>query len=199
MEFDDLQKAWQAQNPAAHVTIRADLLLKEVRRNQRQFWATIFWRDVREVSASAILAAWFVYEGWRDHAWSYYLCALICAGVGVYIIVDRITQRKAQAAPSDPLKNCIEASLAEVNHQIWLLKNVFWWYLLPLLVASAISMWDKNSHRHHFDTAAAVGTMLTTLLVAWFFRWVYRLNQAAVQKTLEPRREELEALLASLR
>ena len=198
MEFDDLQRAWQAQNPAAHITIKADLLLKEVRRNQRQFWATIFWRDVREVGAAVLLTVWFLYEAVRDHAWSYGLCALLCAGVGVYIIVDRLAQKKTQPSFNGTLKGCIEASLAQVNHQIWLLKNVFWWYLLPLLVASAISMWTKESHRAHFDHAAAVGVLITVVLIAWFFRWVYRLNQSAVTKTLQPRQEELKALLASL-
>jgi len=118
--------------------------------------------------------------------------------VGVYIIVDRLAQKKTQPAFNGTLKGCIEASLAQVNHQIWLLKNIFWWYLLPLLVASAISMWTKESHRPHFDHAAAVGVLMSVVLIAWFFRWVYRLNQSAVTKTLQPRREELEALLASL-
>jgi len=43
-----------------------------------------------------------------------------------------------------------------------------------------------------------VGVLMSVVLIAWFFRWVYRLNQSAVTKTLQPRREELEALLASL-
>jgi len=199
MEFDDLQRAWQAQNPAAQVTIKADLLLKEVRRNERSFWSTIFWRDVREVSAAVFLTAWWSYDGWRHHAWPYFLCALICAGVGVFMLVDRAAQKKTQPTFNGTLKSCLDASLAQVTHQIWLLKNVFWWYLLPLLVASAISMSYENLHMRHFDKGAAVGAMLAALLVACFFRWVYRLNQAAVARRLDPRREELEALLASLR
>ena len=30
----------------------------------------------------------------------------------------------------------MESSLAQVEHQIWLLRNVFWWYLLPLALAT---------------------------------------------------------------
>jgi Na+/proline symporter len=198
MEFDDLQRAWQAQNPAAQVTIKAELLLKEVRRNQRQFWATIFWRDVREVGVALLLALYFLYHGWTHHNWTDYLNTMACLGIGLFMVVDRRLQRKKKPIANDALKHCLEVSLAEVNHQIWLLKNVFWWYLLPLLVASAISMCQENLHMRHFDRGTAVGAMLAALIVAWFFRFVYRLNQRAVRKSLEPRREELKALLASL-
>ena len=52
MNFEELQEAWQSQDTSAKVTIRADALLKEVRRKQRQFRATIFWRDVRELGVA---------------------------------------------------------------------------------------------------------------------------------------------------
>src|ERR1700683_2105720 len=189
MEFDDLQRAWQAQNPAAPVTMKAELLLKEIRRNQRQFWATIFWRDVREVSVAFLLALYFLYHGWTHHHWTDYLNTVACLGIGMFMVVDRRLRRKKKPVANDALKHCLEVSLAEVNHQIWLLKNVFWWYLLPLLVASAISMCQEYLHMRHFDQGSAVGAMLAALLVAWFFRFVYRLNQRAVRKSLEPRRE----------
>ena len=59
MNFEDLQKAWQSQDAGAKVTINADVLLKEVRRNQRHFRATIFWRDVREVGVAFLLTLLF--------------------------------------------------------------------------------------------------------------------------------------------
>jgi len=49
MEPDKYQQAWQARTSQVRVTIDADLLLKEVQRNQRDFRATIFRRDVVEV------------------------------------------------------------------------------------------------------------------------------------------------------
>ena len=59
MNFEALQKTWQSQDASAKVTINADVLLKEVRRNQRHFWATIFWRDVREVGVAFLLTLFF--------------------------------------------------------------------------------------------------------------------------------------------
>jgi hypothetical protein len=199
MEFDDLQKAWQDQKMPARVTINTDALLREVRRNELNLLTTLIWRDVREISAALLLVVWYSYKALRDHAWPDYLCAALCASVGLFILVDRLLRRNTRPTFSGTLKSCLESSLAEVNHQIWLLRNVFWWYLLPLLIASAISIIDRNAHLRHFNQSTAISAMVSTLLVAWFFRWVYRLNQAAIAKTLEPRRRELEALMASLK
>lgn len=194
MNFEDLQKGWQSQNASAKVTINTDLLMKEVRRNQRQFRATIFWLDVREVGVAFLLTWYFTQRGLRTNAWTDCLVGLACFGVGAFMVVDRLLQRRKQAVADNSLVACIETSLQQVNHQIWLLKNIFWWYLLPLSaalgVSVAVSSWHSRNH-----TSQLVGWCvyaLICILLDWF---LYRLNQAAVKKSLEPRKRELEVLL----
>jgi CubicO group peptidase (beta-lactamase class C family) len=201
MNFEDLQKAWQSQNAGGRVTINADLLMKEVRRNQRHFWRTIFWRDVREVGASILTTVCFLYSGIHSHSWSLYLMSFCCFFVGAFFLVDRRVQRRKQTTANDPLKACIEASLNEVNHQIWLLKNIFWWYLLPFIIgfgAFFAWMFGQMSWARRADGLAAmiVTGVVVTITFAFSFRFVYRINQRAVTKQLTPRRQELEALLA---
>jgi hypothetical protein len=198
MNFDELQKTWQSQDPGAKVTVNADALLNEVRRNQQHFRATIFWRDVREAGMAAVLAWLFLYWGIRDRDWSMYLLSFACLGVGAFMLVDRWLQHGKRPITNDPLRTCIEASLLQVNHQIWLLKNVFWWYLLPLAaaigVSTGVSIWQ--SRHAGFVVLTGWGVfILAGVLVYW---GIYRLNQFAVRKSLEPRRQELESLLAGL-
>jgi Na+/proline symporter len=197
MNFEDLQKAWQSQETGAKVTINADVLLKVVRRNQRQFWATIFWRDVREVGVAVLLTLFFLYHGARHHDWTDYLLAFACFGVGGFFVVDRLLQRRMQPAAKDSLKACIGNSLHQVSHQIWLLKNVFWWYLLPLAAALEISFCASAWHARHDAVTAVSDFVIPTLLMALVYWGIYRLNQYAVRKDLEPRRQELETLLAA--
>jgi hypothetical protein len=45
--------------------------------------------------------------------------------------------RAARQRPS--LRSSIERSLAQVEHQIWLLRNIFWWYLMP--PGAAMTIW----------------------------------------------------------
>ncbi len=199
MNFEVLQKAWQSQDASAKMTIDADVLLKEVRHNQQHFRATIFWRDVREVGVAAIMACLFLHWAIRDREWSLYLLSLGCFGVGLFMLVDRWLQRKKQPVTNDPLRSCIEASLLQVNHQIRLLKNVLWWYLLPVMVGLAAVIGSQTWAIR--DGGARVFIFMTgcTLFCGLVFWGVYWLNQFTVRKGLEPRRQELETLLASLK
>jgi hypothetical protein len=198
MNFEELQKAWQSQNPGATVTINTDLLLKEVRRNQHHFWMTIFWRDAREVGVAAFLTWLFLHWAIRDREWSLYLLSFSCFGVGLFMLVDRWLQRRKRPVTNDPLRSCIEASLLQVNHQIWLLKNVFWWYLLPLAAAIGISICAGIWRTRQAGFSVMKGWVVFVMFGVLIYWGVYWLNQFAVKKYLEPRRQELESLLSGL-
>lgn len=195
MNFEDMQRSWQSQAAGTQITINSDLLLKEVRRNQQQFRATIFLRDVREVGIAFLVIPVFLYGAIRWHDWTYYLVALGCLFVGLFIVVDRLKQRRKRPTANETVKACAETSLAEVSHQIWLLKNVAWWYLLPIAVPLGINVsrfiLDAPQHRLVFWGGYAVFCIL-------LFWAIYHLNQFAVRRGLEPRRRELETLVSSL-
>jgi hypothetical protein len=199
MNFEDFQKSWQSQNAGAKVTIDADVLLKEVRRNQQQFWATIFCRDVREVGVCALMTVFFLTWGILWHWWSLDLLAFCCLEVGVFFVVDRRVQRRKQPVKNETLQSCIENSLFQVNHQIWLLKNIFWWYLLPILIGVGAVAGSVVWNQRDEGLAAMIGAGTVYVVVYGLVYWgVYWLNQFAVRKDLEPRRCELESLLANL-
>lgn len=198
MNLEDFQKSWQSQDAQSRISINADVLLNEVRRNQQQFWATIFWRDVREVGVAFLLTLFFSYHGLRHHDWTDFLVGFACFGVGAFMVIDRLLQRKKQPAQNDSIKACVQSSLHQVNHQIWLLKNILWNYLLPLAAALEISICVSAWHSRNNLIVALFGFVAPTLIVALLYWGIYRLNQFAVHKSLEPRRHELESLLASL-
>ena len=93
MNFEDFQKSWQSQDAAKKISINADVLLNEVRRNQQQFRTTIFLRDFREVGVAAVLIPVFIYMGWQLNNWTNYLIAAACFLVGAYILFDRWRRR----------------------------------------------------------------------------------------------------------
>ena len=203
MNFEDLQKAWQCQHASAKVTINAnaDVMLKEVRRNQQLWGAINFWGAVLEIGGEFLMALLFLYHGLR-HAdwtpfrlpnWDFLLLAFACAGVGTFRLVHRIVQCRRQTSANDPLKACIEASLNEVNDDIWLQRNAFWWCWLPFPTALAVSLGRASLLFH--DPKFLVFLVLFVIPLGW---WGYRLSQLTVRKVLEPRRQELETLLSSL-
>jgi hypothetical protein len=198
MTFNELQKTWQKDAGISKLTIDPDLLLQEIKRNKEHFESTVFWRDVREVGVSFVLAVFFLYQGAKLNLWSLYLPALACIFVGVFMIVDRVIQRGKLPKPSDSLAGCIKISLAHVEHQIWLLRNVFWWYLLPFAIGISL-FWGHGGWKARSGNPIGlifIGGCFVGLII--LCTGVYYLNQYAVRKELVPRKQELESLLKNL-
>lgn len=197
MNFDELQQAWQSQGAGRRITINADLLLREVRRNQRSFDRAVFWRDVREIVLPISIPA-VLYWGVNKPVWDVYLWLLAWMWVSGFLLVDRWRHRKRQPVSSDPLQGCIERSLGKVDQQIWLLKNVAWISLLPYGIAMAgttVSLASKVRTHWIFILFGFGGYTAFYALVWWR---IYRLNQKVVRKFLEPRRQELEIIRLNL-
>lgn len=206
MTFNELQKNyWQKDAAAAKLTIDSDMLIREVKRNKGAFEASVFWRDFREVAVAVIMVGVFLHAAAKakDNMWvagALVIVAISMLYVAAFFLVDRRLQRKKDPRHTDPLLACIESSLMQVNHQIWLLKNVFWWYLLPPGIGIALFFFVVNWQLYKVLPAKFVllGCLLSTLFVVLVFWGVYWLNQYAVRKGLIPRREELEAMLKNL-
>ncbi len=198
MNDDDIQKAWQSQGGEPKLTLSADLLLHEVQRNKTSFDSMLFWRDVREIAIAILMTGLFLYWGLAEGEWWLLPVAGACLWVGGFMLVDRRRQRSREPLATDPLQTCVEASLRQVDHQIWLLKNVAWWYLL--LPGIGIGIWVGYlawlTRSGPAWLSLAIGGCI--VLLGLLFWGVYRLNQYAVTKTLAPRRQELQNLLSNL-
>ena len=198
MSFDELQQKWQSQDHGTLINFDAGLLLNEVRDKQRALQAAVFRRDCVEIGVGLLLASFLGYRAIFRSEWEWAAGVLGCLFVVTFMIVDRWIQRQRRPACDSSLNSFIGHSLAQVNHQIWLLRNIFWWYLAPLgiglLAFFASVSWKHPDFGLNQKIVLAVAS-LVCLLVSW---GVYCLNQIAVKRSFIPRREELETLLASL-
>ena len=199
MDPDKYQQAWKADAARMHVTIDADLLSNEVQRSHRDFQSTIFWRDIREAGTSLLLIPiWLAMGIPLSLPWTWYLTVPALIWVAGFILVDRRRHPQRPSEPGEPLLYYVKESLTQVEHQIWLLRNVFWWYLLPFAISIMAFFlhvaWRSSSVWWEFALFAGVlGLFLLVLYGA-----TYRLNQRAVREQLEPRRQDLLKLVASL-
>lgn len=199
MTFDELQKTWQSQESSFSLSIDSDMLLREIKRNKKHFESAIFWRDVREGGGSILMSVVFLYFGLKMNLWPLFVVALLVLGVGVFVIVDRIVQKRKRPEPAGTLMGCIESSLAQVVHQIWLLKNVLWWYLLPLGGAIAFFVVYVAWMIRGLPGMGLIFLFAYSVLCILLYWGIYHLNQWAVRKKLNPRKQELEQLLNSLK
>lgn len=198
MSFDELQNAWQSQPAAPRIVVNNEQLLKDVQRGQRALDWGLFRRDAIEIGVGFFLTVFFWYAGTRRGGIPFIACSLGCLFVSTFLLIDRIIQRRRRQSPDATLQAFIEGSLAQANHQIWLLKNIFWWYILPpgigIVLVICSMAWELRDVGI-YGLALVAAYALLCLLVCW---GVYLLNQRAVKKSFEPRRQELESLLANL-
>ncbi|MCW5549657.1 MAG: hypothetical protein KIT44_11905 [Opitutaceae bacterium] len=193
MKWHELENLWQTQ-PAAPAAASWDEAAFETQR--RRFARGLARRDWLETAAGLFVAAMFSLPPLLAGAaaWPAWIAVALVLGVTAVFVRERRRARRAAPAPEAPLRLRLEAEIAELEHQRRLLRNVAWWYLLPLLLAIALLVWAVH---------LAVPGQLTTAMI-WRLVWfgaimagvaavTLWLNHQAVRRTIEPRLRELQA------
>ncbi len=191
MNFEESKEHWKASHNQPPDTMPFARQLERVRLDARTFNRTIVWRDAREIAAAVLVATIFVWIGQSAPALttaSAYLIAIASLGVALFLVIDRTTQRRKLAAlPDTPLAE-IHRALAQVEHQILLLRRVIWWYLLPLAVPVflfAVAVGVESPMPWPVPAVLLGGCTLIA------FAGIWKLNTWVVKKDLAPRRESL--------
>ena len=200
MNIDRVRDDWNTQATQTSVTIEADRLLEEVQRKQRLFTAIIFWRDVREVGVALVLVPVWIYLGIRfSHPWTWYLTVPALLWVAGFMLLDRIAHKRQPAEMGASVREGLATSLAQVEHQIWLLRNVVWWYLAPIAFSMLAYFAQVSWKERSGGWGISVAFVLVVALGAAVLGVIYWVNREAVRSYLEPRRQEIAVLLASLK
>ena len=150
-------------------------------------------------TALVLIPVWIIIGISTPQPWTWYLMIPGLLAVTAFLILDRRRERRRAPEPAGPLRAYLVASLAAIDHQIVLLRNIFWWYLLPMGLPATIWLghlaWEMRFWG--WETVVFMGIMLA--IGGSVFGWIYWLNQRAVQCDLIPRRQELDAILENLR
>lgn len=198
MNLEDVQWQWQSHKHGSLASIDTEGIFAELRRKQTAMEIALLRRDYVEVGVGLLMAAFCAFGAihWEQRMWL--VTSLCCLFVAMFLGVDRVIQRRRRPEYDAPLLLCLEGSLDAVRHQIWLLRNVMWWYLLPLaigIVAFVASLQENQPARGVAENVGLIATIMACMLV---FMGVYRANQRAVEQVLIPRWQELQKLKSSL-
>ncbi|WP_428387872.1 hypothetical protein [Mucisphaera sp.] len=201
MVTDPLQEAWRVHGEEIRVAADTEVLLRELRRNQRYLDAVLRARDYGEVRVGLLLIpVWFALTLWLEEPlWTWYLAVPGFIWLVVFMLVFRFRYGKLRSGPEDSLIESVRESVRQIDDQVWLLRHVWWWYLLPLLIPMLV--WTLHLGWALSSDGVLESVVMTAILVVFLVGldvFVYRVNQSAVRHELEPRRKELLALLASL-
>lgn len=117
--------------------------------------------------------------------------------VGFFFIFDRLKQRRERST-EDSLQSTIDMALEQIQHQIGLMRNLLWWYLLPLAPGIVLFLLSASWQARGNGLAEQLVIAGVAAICAIAFWQVQRINRREIIRTLEPRRLELEKLRASL-
>ncbi len=205
---DQLKRAWQSQFSGRRVALNEDLILQQFRRHQHDLRFALYGTDLLMVVIGSVLLAitgYGLYLSARWAAWAAWGMLLMLLPIGGFtgwIIVDRLRHLHRCPWRDTSIKACAESMLAEINHRIWLARNVVWWFILPVIVIADAGFrcyvaWKTSSITGNPGdavgpvTSVLVDTAFAGVIIYCLFRWL-------VMKGLQARKRELEQLLQSL-
>ncbi len=195
MTNEELKEIW-AQQPESDRAMRlAPESIWQLAEESARFERTITWRDAREWGATILVAGFLLFFAFRLPTihWLPVIAAILVCLPMTY--ASAIRRKRPAPEPSQSLGQHLRDSIASVQLQIRLLRTVLWWYLLPLALGLLVFSFDARLFRRlHFDARFFLMNAVTLAV----FYGVWRLNQRAVRKDLEPRLRELEGTLAEL-
>jgi hypothetical protein len=187
MKASELQHLWKRQQPIELSPENIGRITATVDAVDRKFRRKIWWRDLREIGAALVLAAFFGFVG---QTWFRWLAVASCLFVAAWIVRSRIMVRAGREIPS--VTGRLQQMIRETETQIQLTRTLLWWYLLPCVLAMLAITLDSPP-RFNLPFLSIYGSVGAAMGVA-----IYWLNQRYVRKVLEPRRENLRHALAEL-
>ena len=179
----NMTDVWQNQ-PVKRVEISREALRRTAQKVERR----VRWRNLREYVAGAIAIVCFGYYIWRFPAPLVRLgCVLLIAGT-LFVVYALHRRGAARAVPPEmAFHTCLEFHRKELERQRDLLRNVWTWYLLPLVPGLTVFLlglfrWtmeqpDAPAHARLITIAfglAAAGCALALIVVGKLNHWAAR-------------------------
>ncbi len=186
MNEAELKSLWQKQELQPPVSLPDAEIIDRMRQKLRQFDRNIFRRDMREGVACAVVVGMFLREFFVESAALARTGCIVVIAAAVVIFGKLVVRRhfKTKRGEPDSVKEFLEKERRKMTREIFLLRSVFWWYLLPLLVGEELFVFGLPRPLANKLVATAV-----CVAVSGFVYW---LNQRAVRKYLVPLQEEME-------
>ncbi|MGA2134766.1 MAG: hypothetical protein ABSH50_20975 [Bryobacteraceae bacterium] len=182
---DELDQIWRVQTVAP---AKGEDMLALAMEKAARFERTIRHRNWRECGAAAVGSAFFGWAAWHAPAAMMRGGYLVVAASGLWIIfyMLRYGREAANPQPDQSLAGFQRALLRQYDYQIGLLRNVKYWYLLPmyagLLLASAGGLVTRPARQPAWP--AVVAMVLYTLVfgVIWWLNEGYAAGKLRGQR-----------------
>ena len=196
MNVDDAQLLWKRDEVSKRFSVDEADLHRLVHQRSRRFARLVRFRDWLELLVGMAcglfftVAAFDARSGSRSLTWEWLLLGLACFYVSGMFARERFIARSVEPSGSDAMRQSLQKSLDAIERQILLMRNIVWWYLLPIFVPLMIVFFRADGFER-------IRTFLVVLCVALFGAIAWG-NRKFVEKKLVPRRDWTRQLLEEM-
>ncbi len=202
MKFEDLKSVWNSEDNERLFAFDESALLKQLETKRSKIDRKLFWRDSLEIGIGAIIILYWLWKAIyptiaHDNSllsnWNYFASAAIIGAVLSVFIIGRKRQSRREEEFDESISGTLRKFISQIDYQITLLRNVVWWYLLPIGLAIVLMV---NTGAYGLKTPTQRWVYFGICIV--LFAVIYWLNQRAVRTHLIPEKEDLQSLQKTL-
>ncbi len=196
-DFDTMQLLWQQDTGTGRFSIDAESMHREILKQSKRFHSQARFRDYMEGIMGILIAAFFgivpfMEAGalpWHAH-WEWFALSAGCLFVAGAFFSHRRRARQWESDDNQPIRTALENSRDHLNFQINLLKNIVWWYCLPIELPLLLVAFTSPLFEGFRITYTLVTLVVMVGIVA--YNWWH------VKKNLAPQRDAAAQLLETL-
>jgi hypothetical protein len=185
---DELEQLWKTQ--PADAAMKGEEMRSIILKRTETFDRKIRWRNLRETIAAVAIAVFFTYIAWGQRNGLQRAGSFILVASALWIIyyIWRHGSDPADPNPDQTLAGYQRALVRRCEHQIRLLRNVKFWYLLPFyvgLLTGSVGMLKERAASGPLTWLDAIGPIFYTLVFAgvWWLNEVYAVRKLQRMRT----------------
>jgi hypothetical protein len=191
---DELVKIWQSSPNHEVVKFEKSRLMLDMQSGIDKFNKMVKGRDLREMAGAFVAVPFMAFISYKSPYLLTKIGAMLGILSGVYVMLRlRNAAKLSKVSFNETYLQYLYYHKLHVQEQIHLLETVLYWYILPFYVSVTLMVTGAflgNGKLEQF----LIREMINTLLAVG----IYYLNQYAVRKTLKPRLDKIDELIAVL-
>jgi len=188
MTDKDLKKVWKDARYNDSILFNHQKILNDMNNTNQKLDKQLKWRNFREIGAAIFVMIGFLIVFFLKENYIVKFAAALAIPIAIFIIFKLLQVRSKRQ--SDTILLSIKDQLIHrkiyLQHEQALLKNVTYWYLLPIAIQMII-----------MEIGFGTFSLLRVLIFAALFYGVYVFNQKGAKK-FDPHIKEIEHAIEQL-
>lgn len=185
MEFEELQKIWDAQNNQPLYAINEKALHNRILSKKKQGLHITNTSELLSIIVNAGVGCFIFGVNYFKHSGNIFMYTLsawmfICA---LYLLVSRLRRKKANQKFDRSISGDLDHAISLAAYQVRL-SQMLRWNILPIGILIVLGVWDNGKFWF------AVGMVMFFLLTAYATRWEHNIYRR--------KKRELEILKSKL-